>query len=45
MTLQLLLDQKNITKYHLSKISGVPKLRMLMEQKQLYLLIIWVMVL
>ena len=25
MTLQLLLDQKNITKYHLSKISGVPK--------------------
>ncbi len=25
MTLQLLLDQKNMTKYHLSKISGVPK--------------------
>lgn len=25
MTLQQLLDQKNITKYHLSKISGVPK--------------------
>ena len=25
MTLQALLDQKNITKYHLSKISGVPK--------------------
>lgn len=25
MTLQLLLDQKNITRYHLSKISGVPK--------------------
>ena len=25
MTLQLLLNQKNITKYHLSKISGVPK--------------------
>lgn len=25
MTLQLLLDQKNITKYNLSKISGVPK--------------------
>ena len=25
MTLQLLLDQKNMTKYNLSKISGVPK--------------------
>ena len=25
MTLQNLLDEKNITKYHLSKISGVPK--------------------
>ncbi|MBQ9757013.1 MAG: helix-turn-helix transcriptional regulator [Clostridia bacterium] len=25
MTLQALLDNKNITKYHLSKISGVPK--------------------
>ena len=25
MTLQALLDSKNITKYHLSKISGVPK--------------------
>ncbi len=25
MTLQLLLNQKNMTKYHLSKISGVPK--------------------
>ncbi len=25
MTLQLLLDQKNMTKYHLLKISGVPK--------------------
>jgi len=25
MTLQLLLDQRNMSKYHLSKISGVPK--------------------
>ena len=25
MYLQTMLDQKNITKYHLSKISGVPK--------------------
>ncbi len=25
MTLQNFLDEKNITKYHLSKISGVPK--------------------
>lgn len=25
MTLQELLDKKNITRYHLSKISGIPK--------------------